>query len=74
MNACPLDESSYVTFENTVKDIFGKTNVKIKIVDIFNSGLLYSNKVPTPVITVNTNDSFMLKMMIQRFLKCTIEH
>ncbi len=75
MNAWPLDESSYVTFENTIKDIFGKTNVKIDIVDIFNSGfLLYSNKDPTPTITVNTNDQFLLKMLIRRFLKCTIEH
>jgi len=58
-----------------IKDIFGKTNVKIDIVDIFNSGfLLYSNKDPTPTITVNTNDSFLLKMLIRRFLKCTIEH
>ncbi len=75
MNAWPLGKSSYVTFENAIKDIFRKTNVKIETVDIFNSGfLLYSNKDPTPVITVNTNDSFLLKMLIRRFLRCTIEH
>ena len=58
MNAWPLDESSYVTFENTVKDIFGKTNVKIDIVDIFNSEfLLYSNR-------PNTNNNCKYKRSI----------
>jgi len=75
MSVWPLDKPSYVTFEDAIKDIFGKTNVNIDIVDIFNSGfLLYSELEPTPVITVNTNDSFMLKMLIRKFLKCTIEH
>jgi len=74
MNTWPFDKSLYVTFEDTIKDIFGKTNVTIDIVDIFNSGLLDSNKDPTPTITVNTNDSFLLKILIRRFLKCTIEH
>ena len=75
MSFWSLDESSYQTLENTIKDVFGKTTVQINIVDIFNSGfLLYSKLYPTPTITVNTNDSFMLKMMIRRFLKPVIEH
>lgn len=75
MNLWPLDKSSYVIFENTIKETFGKTNVKINIVDVFNSGfLLFSERDPTPTITINTNDQFLLKMLIRRFLKCTIEH
>jgi len=75
MSMWPLDKSSYVTFEDAIKDVFGKTSVKINYVDIFNSGfLLFSQKDPTPTITININDSFLLKMMIRRFLKCTIEH
>ncbi len=49
MNVWPLDKSSYVTFENIIKETFGKTNVKINYVDIFNSGfLLHSHKEPSP--------------------------
>ena len=75
MSFWPLDKSSYQTFENAIKETFGKTDVKINCVDIFNSGfLLHSQKDPTPTIAVNTNDQFLLKMMIRRFLKPTIEH
>jgi len=75
MSVWPLDKSSYVIFENAIKDTFGKTNVKINIVNIFDSGfLLFSEKNPISTITINTNDQFLLKMLIRRFLKCTIEH
>ncbi len=75
MSFWSLDRSSYKAFENTIKDVFGKTTVQINIVDIFNSGfLLYSELEPKPTITVNINDQFLLKMMIRRFLRPTIEH
>jgi len=75
MSFWPLDKSAYKAFENTIKETFGKTYVKINYVDIFNSGfLLHSHKEPSPTITVNINDQYLLKMMIRRFLKCTIEH
>lgn len=75
MSLWPLDQSSYQIFVNTIKETFGKTDVKINYVDIFNSGfLLYSQRDPTPTITVNVNETFLLKMMIRRFLKPTIEH
>jgi hypothetical protein len=75
MSYWPLDKSSYDVFVNEVKNTFGKINVKINYVDVFNSGfLLYSQRDPTPTITVNVNEQFLLKVMVRRFLKPTIEH
>lgn len=75
MSVWPLDSASRHILEDEIKVKFGKINVDIIIVDRFNSGfLLFSDKEPKPTITVNVNDQFLLKMLIRRFLKCTIEH
>ncbi len=66
-------ESFCQIFEDSTKEIFGKTVVKINYVNMFDSGfLLYSQRDPT--ITVNVNEEFLLKLCVRRFLKPTVEH